>query len=197
MNCLYNVLIPRDTSHVMLPYNCLCYLLLLLSFSKNSSEQFRNHVGNTTARTIRKSCRKYYTIRTIPKSCRKIPHCQNSSEIMQEILYCQNSSAIMYEILHCQNNSKITSKNTTLSEQFRNHVEEYHTVRTVQISCRIYYTVRTVKKSCRNNTLSEQFRKQVEIYHTVRTVQKSYRKILHCQHSSEIMQKNTTLSEQF
>jgi hypothetical protein len=42
---------------------------------------------------------------TVPKSCRKIPHCQNSSEIM--------------------------SKNTTLSEQFRNHVEKYHTIRTV------------------------------------------------------------------
>ena len=103
--------------------------------SKNTtlSEQFRNNVE------------KYHTVRTVQKLYRKIPHCQNSSEIM--------------------------SKNITLSEQFRNDVE---------------YT-----------TVSEHFRNHVEKYHTVRTVPKSCRKIPHCRNSSEIMYKNTTLSEQF
>jgi hypothetical protein len=50
---------------------------------------------------------------------------------------------------------------TTLSEQFRNHVEIYHTFRIVQKWCRKQYTVRTVQKSYRK-------------YYTVRTVQKSY-----------------------
>jgi hypothetical protein len=36
-----------------------------------------------------------------------------------------------------------------------------------------------------------------EQYHTVRTVPKLYRKIPHCQNSSEIILENTTLSEQF
>ena len=57
-------------------------------------------------------------------------------------------------------------ENTTLSEQFRNYVEKYHTVRTVQKLCR------------KNTTLSEQFRNYVEKYHTVRTIPKSCSKIL-------------------
>jgi hypothetical protein len=79
-------------------------------------------------------------------------------------------------------------KNTTLSEQFRNHVEKYHTVRTVQKLCRkIPHSQNSSKSMCKNTSLSEQFRNNVEKYHTVRTVEKLCRKIPHCQNSSEIM----------
>jgi hypothetical protein len=158
MNCLYNVLIPRDTSHAMLPYNCLCYLLLLLSIGKNSSEQFRNHVGNTTARTVRKSCRKYYTVRTIRKSCRKYYTVRTVQKSFRKYYTVRTIQKSCRKIPHCQNSSEIMSMNITLSEQFRNHVG---------------YT-----------TLSEQFQNHVEKYHTVRTVPKSCRKtcrkIQHC-----------------
>jgi hypothetical protein len=85
-------------------------------------------------------------------------------------------------------------KNTTLSEQFRNYIGKYHTVRTVPKSCRkIPHCQNSSEIMSKNTTLSEQFRNHVEKYHTVRTVQKLCRKIPHCQNSSEIMSKNTTL----
>jgi hypothetical protein len=59
---------------------------------------------------IEKHVEKYHTVRTVPISCRNT---------------CR-------KIQHFQSSSKIMSKNTTLSEQFRNnvkkHVEKYLTV---------------------------------------------------------------------
>jgi hypothetical protein len=67
---------------------------------------------------------------TVPKSCRKtcrkVPHCHSSSEIMK--------------------------KNTTLSEQFQNHVEKhvekYNTVRAVPKSCSISYMISELFCQC-------------------------------------------------
>ena len=129
--------------------------------SKNTtlSEQFRNHVEiYHTVTTVQKLCRKYNTVKTVPKSCRKIPHCQNSSEIITENTTLSEQFRNHVKIPHCQNSSKIISENTTLSEQCRNHAEKYQTVRTVPKSC---------TQRCR--------------------VPKSCRKIPHCQNSSEMM----------
>ena len=123
MNCLYNVLIPRDTSHTMLPYNCLYYLLLLLSFSKNSSEQFRNHVGNTT---LSEQFRNHVGSTTLSE--------QFGNHVENTTLSEQFRNHVGNIILSEQFRNHLG--NTTLSEQFRNHVEKYHTVRTVPKSCR-------------------------------------------------------------
>jgi hypothetical protein len=64
-------------------------------------------------------------------------------------------------------------KNTTLSEQFRNYVEKYHTVRTVQKLCKKIPDCQNSSEIIyKNITLSEQFRNNVEKYHTFRTVPK-------------------------
>jgi hypothetical protein len=75
------------------------------------------------------------------------------------------------------------SKNTTLSEQFRNHVEKH---------VEKYNTVRAVPKSYRKiphcqNSSEIMLKKHVEKYNTVRAVPKSCRKIPHCQNSSEMI----------
>jgi hypothetical protein len=52
-----------------------------------------------------------------------------------------------FEKYHSQNSTKIQLKNTTLSEQSEDPIEKYHTVRTVPKLIEKYQTVRTVPKS--------------------------------------------------
>jgi hypothetical protein len=54
---------------------------------------------------------------------------------VRSICVCLSSRSYR-KIPHCQNSSEIILENTTLSEQFRNHIGKYHTVRTVPKSCR-------------------------------------------------------------
>jgi hypothetical protein len=100
------------------------YMLFCMILQLFWLEQFRNHVE------------KYHTVRTVPKSCRK-----TCRYFLHHFWQCSTSYIISELFWQCgiflhDFGTAIMSKNTTLSEQFRNHVEKYHTLRTVQKSCR-------------------------------------------------------------
>jgi hypothetical protein len=147
------------------------------------SEQFRNHVGNTTlselfgnhvgnttlSKQFRNHAEKYQTVRTVPKSCRKIPHSQNSSEIMSKnitdsvvfptwFLNCSDSVVFPTWFLNCSDSvvfpTSFLNYSGSVVEQFRNHVCKHVEFRNHVAK---YHTARIVQKWCRK-------------YYTVRTV---------------------------
>jgi hypothetical protein len=138
------------------------------------SEQFGNHVGNTTlSKQFRNHVEKYQTVRTVQKSYRKITHCQHNFYMISELFWQCNISYMISELFWQCIVSYIISE---LFWKCGIFLHDFGTALTV-LSCRKYYTVRTVQKSCRKYYTVRTIRKSCRKYYTVKTIPKSCWKI--------------------